>query len=284
METTVIGVFDEISQAQQAKSLLRQQGIADNMLRLSSTDAGLSQPSSEEHRGFFARLFGLDESDEHLGHYSEALRRGSTLLSVHLMDDSRASEIARLLESAGAIDIDRRVELWKAGGYQGYSPNTRPLSADEVRKERDTFKVMEEKLKVGKQVVQTGGVRIHPRVLEKPVTEQVRLREERAVVERRPVDRPATPEEIATLGMQGKPIEIRETAEKAVVAKEARVVEEVRVGKEAREKTETINETLRRTDVDIQQLGEDTSDQALQDAARRRAQEGAPGRVPPPPR
>jgi Domain of unknown function (DUF2382) len=44
--------------------------------------------------------------------------------------------------------------------------------------------------------VQRGRVRIHSRVVERPVEESVRLRDETVTVERRPVDRPATAAEI----------------------------------------------------------------------------------------
>jgi hypothetical protein len=39
------------------------------------------------------------------------------------------------------------------------------------------------------------------------------------------------------------------------VSKDARVVEEVTVGKEARKRTETVSDTVRRTDVDVERTG-----------------------------
>ena len=50
-------------------------------------------------------------------------------------------------------------------------------------------------------------------------------------------------------------IELTETAEEAVVGKTARVVEEVRVGKEATDHTETVRDTVRHTEVEVEQLG-----------------------------
>ena len=46
-------------------------------------------------------------------------------------------------------------------------------------------------------------------------------------------------------------IEMTETAEEAVVAKDARVVEEVVVRKTADDRTETISDTVRRTEVEV---------------------------------
>ena len=47
-------------------------------------------------------------------------------------------------------------------------------------------------------------------------------------------------------------IEAAETSEEAVVSKEARVREEVVVRKEAEERTETVRDTVRRTEVEIE--------------------------------
>ena len=46
-------------------------------------------------------------------------------------------------------------------------------------------------------------------------------------------------------------IEVTATGEEAVVRKDARVVEEVVVGKTADERTETIQDTVRRTEVEV---------------------------------
>jgi len=108
--------------------------------------------------------------------------------------------------------------------------------------------VVEEEMKVGKRKVETGGVRVETRVTEKPVEEQVHLHEEKVKVERRPANRAAT---AADTAFKEGTLELHETAEEAVVAKRARVVEEVVIGKEVRDHTETVRDTVRRTDVDV---------------------------------
>ena len=85
-------------------------------------------------------------------------------------------------------------------------------------------------------------------VVETPVEEQVALRQERVDVERRPVDRPVTE---ADRLFQERAVEATETTEEAVVSKEARVTEEVVVRKEAEERTETVRDTVRRTEVEV---------------------------------
>jgi uncharacterized protein (TIGR02271 family) len=116
--------------------------------------------------------------------------------------------------------------------------------------------VLKEELEVGKRTVQAGGVRVFARTVEEPVQESLQLREERAHVERRPVDRPASAGDLDAL--QDRSIEVRETVERPVVHKTARVVEEVVVGKDVRQTTASIDETVRRTEVEVQPLEGDS--------------------------
>ena len=87
--------------------------------------------------------------------------------------------------------------------------------------------------------------------------QQVNLREEHIRVERRPVDREISPGEVSRL--RDQTIEVTEMAEEPVVAKRARVREEVIVGKDYTERTETVRENVRRTEVEVEQLGAETS-------------------------
>jgi uncharacterized protein (TIGR02271 family) len=113
--------------------------------------------------------------------------------------------------------------------------------------------VVEEELRVGKREVEGGGVRVRTRVVERPVEEAVRLREERVNVERRPVNRPVSEADLNAF-REGT-FELRERSEEAVVDKKARVVEEVAINKEVGERTETVRDTVRSTDVDVQETG-----------------------------
>ena len=123
-----------------------------------------------------------------------------------------------------------------------------PAAEGEVR-----IPVVEEEMEVGKRTVKRGGVRARSRVTEQPVEESVQLRDERVTVERRPVDRPASAADVSAL--KERTVEVTETDEEAVVAKRARVVEEVAIGKEVEQRTETVRGTVRRTEVEVEQLG-----------------------------
>jgi uncharacterized protein (TIGR02271 family) len=123
--------------------------------------------------------------------------------------------------------------------------------------QRDTstaaIPVVQEQLKVGKREVQRGGVRVYSRVVETPVNESVGLREEHVNVERRPVNEPISGADSTAFKEQS--IEMRETAEEAVVEKSARVVEEVMINKEVTQREQQIHDTVRHTEVEVEQLG-----------------------------
>jgi uncharacterized protein (TIGR02271 family) len=121
--------------------------------------------------------------------------------------------------------------------------------------QRDTaaIPVVQEQLKVGKREVQRGGVRVYSRVVETPVNESVGLREEHVNVERRPVNEPISG--LDTAAFKEQSIEMRETAEEAVVEKSARIVEEVTINKEVTQREQQINDTVRHTEVEVEQLG-----------------------------
>jgi uncharacterized protein (TIGR02271 family) len=263
MARTLVAVFDDYDDAERARERLASAGFRQEDIQVTpersawgSGDATYGGHAAKEGglRGFFASLFGAGDDESH-GHYSEAVRRGSIVVAVEV-DDNQTERATGILEDCGAIDVDERVERWKAAGYTGYDEQSRPLTRDEIAKERETLQVIQEDLKVGKRAVDRGVVRVHQRVVDRPVQEQVTLDEERAVVERRPVNRPASEADLAAF--KDGDMEIRETAEEPVVSKEARVVEEVDVGKEAKRRTETVSDTVRRKDVDVERTGGET--------------------------
>jgi stress response protein YsnF len=71
-------------------------------------------------------------------------------------------------------------------------------------------------------------------------------------VERNPVDRPISGNDMENF--QERDIELTERAEVPVVNKEARVVEEIRVSKDVEERNETVRDTVRKTDVDVEDI------------------------------
>ena len=208
---------------------------------------------------FFSNLFGDDNDDQdRANRYSHVARQSGSIVTVHCHSDENARTAARILDEAGAINVDdKAAEMGYQGnsyaaGQQNQQNNTNRPMADN---DQVSAKVIEENLEVGKRVEQTGGARLRSRIVERPVEASVRLREEHVTVDRHPVDRPATDADFNAF-KEGT-VEVTESAERAVVAKEARVVEEVTLGKEVSEREETIHDTVRKTEVDVERLSDD---------------------------
>ena len=128
---------------------------------------------------------------------------------------------------------------------------SRTSDRDEGRDEK--VQVVEERLEVGKREVATGGVLVTSRVVETPVEETVRLREERVEAVRRPDGRKLSPEE-ADAAFAERTVEMMGTGEEAEVGRTARVVEEVSLGKRVEEHAETVRDKVRRTEVEVEEL------------------------------
>ena len=116
--------------------------------------------------------------------------------------------------------------------------------------ETDYIPVVEERLNVGKRMVDSGRVRVRSYAVEEAVSENVTLHDETVQVDRRVVDRAVAPGDEALFA--DKVIEATETREQAVVSKDARVVGEVGIRKDATQRTETISDTVRRTEVEVE--------------------------------
>ena len=234
---------------------------------------------------FFENLFGAD-NDEHVTRYSSAVTGGQHVLTLTTDSEPEVERAADVIERFGPVDIDERHDL--AGnaaslGTSAYQPgmSSSSMAAGSMQSstqsgnlsgnlsdartdslQRDTsidqttgkarIPVVQEDVQVGKRLVERGGVRVFSRVVETPVNETVNLREEHVNVERRPVDQPINPADVGAF--KDKTIELRETAEEAVVQKTARVVEEVVVGKEVSQRQQQVQDTVRRTEVDVQPL------------------------------
>lgn len=242
---------------------------------------------------FFTNLFGDDDDDRVV--YGEAVNRGNVVLTVQTASQDEVERAADIVEGFGPIDIDEYKSQWHAGGWTGAQASAAGAGLSASRQSADlqnqgaslqgqnldlqgsrqglsdtgslqradtesqVIPVMQEELKVGKRMVQRGGVRIYQRLVETPVQESVSLREEHVHVERRPVDRQIDPSQVGTF--QDTSFELRENAEEAVVQKTARVVEEVVVGKEVSQRTDQISDTVRSTQVDVEQLGSSDDDE-----------------------
>ena len=137
----------------------------------------------------------------------------------------------------------------------------RDVAADETRlrgKQADTtaersIKLKDEELRVGKREIEAGGVRLRKVIRTEVVNKPVELKREEIVVERVPASDRTTTEDFSE-----DEIYVPLRREEAVVAKEARVREEVRIGKRHETEQQTISDTVRHEDVEIEKEASDS--------------------------
>lgn len=247
MRQTVFGIFDTADEAQNAVKQLLNNGFNHDVIDVRaqrSTDSGnrnrdRNDSDDSSISNFFSNLFGGDNDESRT--YSEVARRGS-VVTVHATSKDEADRAARILDEYGAVDANERGRKYRTEG-------TRGTGQTGEAKTQGSIPVVEEKMEIGKREVETGGVRVRSRIIERPVEEKLRLREEHIDVDRRKVDRPATDADLKNF-KEGT-TEVTEHAEKPVVNKEARVVEEVNLNKETKERTQTIRDSVRKQDVDV---------------------------------
>lgn len=265
---TVVGIFNTAAEAQNAVKQLAAAGFELDFVDVSQASSSASAKSDnytntsgtateavgdaagrtkDSVGGFFSSLFGGDNDEADT--YAEVTRSGHSLVTVHVDTAEQAHKAADILDDAGALDVDSKAAEY---GVQNSYTASRPAAQPTTRTDGMTAEVIEETLQVGKRTEQTGGVRLRSRIVEKPVEASVRLREEHVTVQRTPVNRAATEADF-TAFKEGD-VTLTESAERAVVGKEAKVIEEVSLGKQVTEREEVIHDTVRNTEVDVEQI------------------------------
>ena len=218
MSATVIGTIESAKVAQKAIDELLKAGFQDQ-------DVEILEGDEDEIVAVIVER-GFDEDDAR--GYAKAAGRGKTVLAARAVG-AKAEKAAAIIE---------RYETAEEGSE---------LEAEE------TVSEVEEKLSVGKSKVASGGVRVTTHVSERPVEQTVTLRDEQVEVEHRSADRKLKPEE-AEAAFAEKTVEMLGTSEEANVRKEARVTGEVALGKRVEEHKETVKDTVRRTEVEVEKI------------------------------
>lgn len=231
---TVIGLFDDRNEAMHAYTALGAEGFAKADLDILTNDDKDDEPKLAHMREW------VPKPDVDI--YLEGVRQGGTIITANV-GDSAVERAAGIMSGYNMVNINKRAtELKKVDSKLTLSD---PVKNDNV------LEVVEEELEVGKEMVERGRMRIYNVVTEHEVAKNVGLRDETLKVQRRPVNRAV---KIDPDLFKERSFEMVEMDEIAKVSKTARVVEEVALGKDVSEKIETIKETLRRQDVQVEEV------------------------------
>lgn len=251
MDRTITALYDTKAHAEAAKQLIKDRLSGDRAHVDIISQGGADGAGSHDGEGFLERVKHFFMADEDKHAYAEGVRRGGYLLTARV-DESDADEACRILDQSGSVDLDARQQDWEASGWnrQPMTGSARGDGALAGAGASERIPLAEERFKVGKRDVDRGTVRVRSFVEEEPVHERMDLREERVDVERQPVNRTVTGAEADRL-FQERTIEMTERGEEPVISKEAVVIEEIGLRKQADQRTETIDDTVRKTRVEV---------------------------------
>jgi len=281
MSHTVVGIFNNADEARNAVDQLANKGFDRSNIDYATGSGYNTDENRNDNETGIGRFFkNLFEDKDERDRYTRVAKNGC-VVTVHTQSPGEANRASKLLDEYGAVDVDEkdceyRMENSNTVTDNNYSNRpernmnevtekgiayntqanrqTDDTYFNDTNKNKETRKipVVEENLEVGKKVVETGGVRLRSRIIEKPVEETIRLREEHVNVERNKVNRNATDADFDNF--KDETIEVREHGEVPVINKNAKVVEEVSVNKTVGQREETVRDNVRRKEVDVENV------------------------------
>ncbi|NYS30422.1 YsnF/AvaK domain-containing protein [Pantoea sp. WMus005] len=260
----IVTLFDSAIQAEAAKRNLVKAGFSDRDISLISGERLQQEGQSIRHPSLWQRLFGHDVDKDEADVYTKAMDKGGVVLTIRTEEEKLARAMT-ILHSHDSVDVPSRMQSSVNNGNTapGINPtagkqfagetNDRPaeplrtsLTGDES--EADILRLAEEQVEVGKRLVSEGSTRVRRYTVTDTVSEDISLHEQHADIFRRSVNEPALAGEV---DWSEKTVEVAETHEQPVINKTTHVKEEVVVRTDGSDRTETINDTVRRQEVDI---------------------------------
>jgi len=247
--STVVGVFSDDAQAQQAINALRQVGFSDDQISYARHEtssggflAGLkSFFTGEEHTkgGAYDDLVGMGMPEEDARSYQREYEAGRSIVAV--TGGSRMQEASTLLSQYGGY-----------GASRGIDSTTRQtgVNTDEARR----LQLREEQLQVYKQPVQTGEVGIRKEVVTEQQTLDVPVTHEEVYIERRAGSGQVSDTPIG----EGEALRVPVSAEQVNVSKQTVETREVSAGKRAVQETRRVTDTVRHEEARIERQGDAT--------------------------
>ena len=244
----VVTAYDSVDKAKNAMKVLQNAGYdTSNLSVIDRTSLG---SHDTDHVGLWRRLFGDNVWDHEAAVYGDTLDKGGAILATRVPDDQVAKVMA-LLDVHQPLDVHAvAAKIGEAVPVQAKALVTPPIAKADA-KDPETLRLAEEQLNVGKRVFETGTTRIRRYVTERLVEAQVSLHEEHAEVVRKAITDPSF---VADIDWSDRAYEVTETAEQAVVSKTARVVEEVSLRKTGTYRVETVKDTVRRQQVEVEKV------------------------------
>ena len=261
----IVTMFSNTADAEGAKRSLLKAGFDDNDIDVISGDRLNKEEHEARHPGLWQRLFGDTVDEEQAEVYEDALRTGGVVLTLRADEEQlpRALSIIDAHDSGnmqqyGELGLRNDTDIQSSAGVPtdelytgevqptGVTPVRTSLTGDET--EEEVLRLAEERLEVGKRLVSEGSTRVRRYTVTDDVSKEVSLHEQHADIFRRPPTQHASPDDV---DWSEKTVEVAETHELPVINKTVQVKEEVVVRTDQSERVETVNDSVRRQEVDI---------------------------------
>jgi uncharacterized protein (TIGR02271 family) len=250
----VVAVYNTAAHADAAVRTLKSAGYSANDISITRNEN--EAPTAEVSApGFWQHLFGRDIGFHEAAAYGHAVVRGAAVVTVRVLE-SEGPNVIELLDAYQPVDVMDRV---RTHGSAAVAPPIvvvpPPTSAGDVRRDEEVVRLAEEQLNVGKRQVDAGITRVRRFSVEKPVEANVTLHEEHAEVIRRSISDAGY---LNDIDWCEETIEVTETAERPVVNKTVRVTEEVVIRRRSSDHIETVRDTVRRQQLEVEKLSAET--------------------------
>ena len=267
----IVTLFDSAIQAEAAKRNLVKAGFSDRDISLISGERLQEEGHSIRHPSIWQRLFGHSVDKEQADVYTRAMDKGGVVLTIRTEEEKLARAMT-ILHSHDSVDVPSRMQSSVENGTTapGINPTTagkqfagetndrqvepRRTSLTGDESEADILRLAEEQVEVGKRLVSEGSTRVRRYTVTDTVSEDISLHEQHAAIFRRPVNESGSPTHV---DWSEKTVEVEETHEQPVINKTAEIIEEVVLRKETSDRVETINDSVRRQEVDIDHASTD---------------------------
>ncbi|MBC7658076.1 MAG: YsnF/AvaK domain-containing protein [Chitinophagaceae bacterium] len=258
---TVIAVFEDFTNAKNVVQELKRLNLGDS-IRLVENDLSASDSFNGSQRppvihekqggvaGFFARLFGTDDQDEvQLNNESEEYFRESYQNRHHLVVVDGCTDLLRCRE----IMLAQGGKIEERGGHLYESERLKMGGEDQAS---SVMQLSDEQLKIQKEKVQTGEVRMRKETVVESQTFTVPVTREELVIETRTLNGAARPGSLdeSEFG-ETREIRIPVSEEQVHIEKQVVAREEVRVSREERVEDKKITENLKHEELRLEEEG-----------------------------
>jgi uncharacterized protein (TIGR02271 family) len=259
----IVALYDTVAHAEAAVNTLRMAGYPSADISVIKNDGDAKAGWTETW--FWQGLFGEDIAPHEADVYGRAIRQGGAVVAVRVTE-SEAPKVIELLDSHKPVDVVDRARAYATSQApkvavppptmpppQATTPTAATIATPPVnlRKDEEVVRLAEEQLNVGTRKVESGKTRVRRFVVEKPVEANVTLHDEHIEVMRRALSEPGM---LRDADWSEQIFEVTDISEQPVVSKSVRVVEEVVIRKKGTDHVETVRDTVRRQQLDVERL------------------------------